>query len=74
MNYFHFILYFFIINSDPAIQALQALDVLLMKEPNQKSTFYRTTMMEVLPYIPRVSHNVHTILNNFKCIVIYTHN
>ncbi|XP_077302425.1 SCY1-like protein bma [Arctopsyche grandis] len=39
--------------NDLPIQTLQALDVLLMKEPNQKSTFYRTTMMEVLPYIPR---------------------
>ncbi|XP_046681827.1 SCY1-like protein 2 [Homalodisca vitripennis] len=39
--------------SDPAVQALQFLDVINMKDPTQKSHFYRNTLKEVLPYIPR---------------------
>ncbi|XP_054274945.1 SCY1-like protein 2 isoform X2 [Macrosteles quadrilineatus] len=39
--------------SDPAVQALQFLDVINMKDPTQKSHFYRNTLREVLPYIPR---------------------
>lgn len=40
--------------SDPAVQALQFLDVINMKDPPQKSHFCRNTLKEVLPYIPRV--------------------
>ncbi|XP_075230291.1 SCY1-like protein bma [Lycorma delicatula] len=39
--------------SDPAVQALQFLDVINMKDPTQKSHFYRNTLKEVLPYMPR---------------------
>ncbi|XP_046394764.1 SCY1-like protein 2 isoform X2 [Ischnura elegans] len=39
--------------SDPAVQALQFLDVINMKDPTQKSHFYRNTLKDVLPYIPR---------------------
>ncbi|XP_039287541.1 SCY1-like protein 2 [Nilaparvata lugens] len=39
--------------SDPAVQALQFLDVINMKDPSQKSHFYRNTLKEVLPFIPR---------------------
>ncbi|XP_069702652.1 SCY1-like protein 2 [Periplaneta americana] len=39
--------------SDPAVHALQFLDVINMKDPTQKSHFYRNTLKEVLPYIPR---------------------
>ncbi|XP_033608206.1 SCY1-like protein 2 isoform X4 [Cryptotermes secundus] len=39
--------------SDPVVQALQFLDVINMKDPSQKSHFYRNTLKEVLPYIPR---------------------
>lgn len=41
--------------SDPTVHALQFLDVINMKDPTQKSHFYRNTLKEVLPYIPRVS-------------------
>ncbi|XP_015127259.1 SCY1-like protein 2 isoform X1 [Diachasma alloeum] len=39
--------------SDPSVHALQFLDVINMKDPNQKSHFYRNTLKEVLPFIPR---------------------
>ncbi|XP_063594283.1 SCY1-like protein 2 [Penaeus indicus] len=39
--------------SDPAVHALQFLDVINMKDPTQKSHFYRTTLMEVMPQIPK---------------------
>ncbi|XP_063239604.1 SCY1-like protein 2 [Bacillus rossius redtenbacheri] len=39
--------------SDPAVHALQFLDVINMKDPSQKSHFYRNTLKDVLPYIPR---------------------
>ncbi len=41
--------------SDPAVQALQFLDVIAMKDPSQKAQFFRTTLTEVFPFIPRVS-------------------
>lgn len=43
------------LKSDPAVHALQFLDVINMKDPGQKSQFYRTTLKEVLPSIPKVS-------------------
>ncbi|XP_043286270.1 SCY1-like protein 2 isoform X2 [Venturia canescens] len=39
--------------SDPSVHALQFLDVISMKDPSQKAHFYRTTLKEVLHYIPR---------------------
>merc|ERR1719150_479858 len=39
--------------SDPAVQALQFLDVIGMKDPSQKAQFFRTTLTEVFPFIPR---------------------
>ncbi|XP_072159341.1 SCY1-like protein 2 isoform X2 [Bemisia tabaci] len=39
--------------SDPAVQALQFLDVVNMKDPAQKNQFYRTTLKDILPSIPR---------------------
>ncbi|XP_037045286.1 SCY1-like protein 2 [Bradysia coprophila] len=39
--------------SDPAVHALQFLDVINMKDPTQKAHFYRNTLREVLPFIPR---------------------
>ena len=41
--------------ADPAVQALQFLDVIAMKDPSQKSQFFRTTLTEVFPFIPRAS-------------------
>ncbi|CAG5080868.1 Similar to Scyl2: SCY1-like protein 2 (Mus musculus) [Cotesia congregata] len=38
--------------SDPSVHALQFLDVINMKDPNQKAHFYRNTLKEVLPFIP----------------------
>ena len=46
---------FYPVYSDPAVHALQFLDVIAMKDPSQKSNFFRSTLPEVLPYIPRVS-------------------
>lgn len=43
------------INSDPAVHALQFLDVINMKDPTQKAHFYRSTLKDALPFIPRVS-------------------
>jgi hypothetical protein len=40
--------------SDPSVHALQFLDVINMKDPAQKAHFYKSTLIEVLPYIPRV--------------------
>ncbi|XP_024084820.1 SCY1-like protein 2 isoform X2 [Cimex lectularius] len=39
--------------SDPSVQALQFLDVINMKDPTQKNHFYRNTLKDALPYIPR---------------------
>ncbi len=47
--------FFSSIYSDPAVHALQFLDVINMKDPTQKAHFYRNTLREVLPFIPRVS-------------------
>lgn len=41
--------------SDPAVHALQFLDVINMKDPTQKAHFYRNTLREVLPFVPRVN-------------------
>lgn len=42
-------------NSDSAVHALQFLDVINMKDPTQKAHFYRNTLKDALPFIPRVS-------------------
>ena len=42
---------------DPAVQALQFLDVISMKDPSQKAQFFRSTLTQVFPFIPRVSMN-----------------
>lgn len=47
----------FISRSDPAVHALQFLDVINMKDPTQKAYFYRSTLKDALPFIPRVSDN-----------------
>ena len=47
--------YFSFFYRDPSVHALQFLDVISMKDPNQKAHFYRTTLKEVLNFIPRVS-------------------
>ncbi|KAL0902381.1 hypothetical protein ABMA27_000265 [Loxostege sticticalis] len=44
---------YFKCQSEPAIHAMQFLDVITMKDPNQKSNFYRTTLIDALPYIPK---------------------
>lgn len=46
--------------SDPAVQALQFLDVISMKDPSQKAQFFRTTLTQVFPYIPRKLWFQHT--------------
>ncbi|KAF4525794.1 hypothetical protein B566_EDAN002056, partial [Ephemera danica] len=43
----------FYMRNDSAVHALQFLDVINMKDPTQKAHFYRNTLKEVLPYIPR---------------------
>lgn len=37
------------------MHALQFLDVINMKDPTQKAHFYRSTLKDALPFIPRVS-------------------
>lgn len=44
--------------SDPAVHALQFLDVINMKDPTQKAHFYRSTLKDALPFIPRVNINL----------------
>ncbi|CAL4073801.1 unnamed protein product, partial [Meganyctiphanes norvegica] len=39
--------------SDPVVHALQFLDVINMKDPTQKAHFYRATLTEMLPHIPK---------------------
>lgn len=46
----------FYVFSDPAVHALQFLDVINMKDPTQKAHFYRNTLKEALPFIPKVGH------------------
>ncbi|EDV96081.1 GH16052 [Drosophila grimshawi] len=59
MSYGHFalnlcgLLFYFISDSDPAINALKFLDVVNMKDTQQKSQFYKTTLIEAMPLIPR---------------------
>lgn len=42
------------IHSDTLLHVLQFLDVINMKDPTQKAHFYKTTLREALPFIPRV--------------------
>ncbi|XP_061730149.1 SCY1-like protein 2 isoform X2 [Cydia pomonella] len=44
---------YFKCQSEVAIQAMQFLDVITMKDPNSKSNFYRQTLIDALPYIPK---------------------
>ena len=46
--------FWYIYTSDSAVHALQFLDVINMKDPGQKSQFYRTTLKDILPSIPKV--------------------
>ncbi|XP_054086089.1 SCY1-like protein 2 isoform X6 [Zeugodacus cucurbitae] len=39
--------------SDPAVNALKFLDVVNMKDTSQKSHFYKNTLMEAMPLIPK---------------------
>lgn len=54
MIYFNF--FWLILFSDPAVHALQFLDVINMKDPTQKAHFYRSTLKDALPFIPRVNN------------------
>ena len=47
--------YLLIILSDPAVQALQYLDGIHSKDPKEKAQFFRTTLTDVFPLIPKVS-------------------
>ncbi|CAH1647542.1 unnamed protein product [Spodoptera littoralis] len=40
-------------DQEQAISAMQFLDVVTMKDPNQKAHFYRNTLIEALPTIPK---------------------
>ncbi|XP_068627265.1 SCY1-like protein 2 [Battus philenor] len=44
---------YFKCQSEPAIKAMQFLDVITMKDPNQKANFYRVVLIDALPYIPK---------------------
>lgn len=45
---------FLSIHRDPVVHSLQFLDVINMKDPSQKAHFYRVTLREVLPVMPKV--------------------
>ena len=40
---------------DPAVQALQFLECIDSKDTNQKAQFFRNSLVEVLPIIPKVN-------------------
>ncbi|XP_052746723.1 SCY1-like protein 2 [Bicyclus anynana] len=44
---------FFKCQTEPAIQAMQFLDVITLKDPVSKSNFYRGALLEALPFIPK---------------------
>lgn len=44
---------------DPLVHALQFLDVSKLKDLMQKEHFYRTTLKELLPYIPKVEKTIY---------------
>lgn len=52
--------------SDPAVHALQFLDVINMKDAPQKNNFYRTTLKDILLYIPRVMKMYVTVQFRIK--------
>lgn len=54
------------------MHALQFLDVINMKDPTQKSHFYRNTLKESLPFIPKVSRFELYILTYIKEAVSFT--
>lgn len=43
--------------SDRTVETLQNLDVINLKDPVLKAQFYRSTLKEALPFLPRVSTN-----------------
>ena len=63
-------IFYFYVSSDPAVQALQFLDVIGMKDPSQKAQFFRTTLTQVFPFIPRKLWFQHTwpLLEQEVCI------
>lgn len=60
------------VDSDPAVHALQFLDVINMKDPTQKAHFYRNTLKEALPFIPKVQYKEFCCLLTFHQIVLLT--
>lgn len=52
---FHRFLFSTFICRDPAVNALKFLDVVNMKDTSQKTQFYKVTLMESMPLIPKVS-------------------
>lgn len=56
-------------NSDSAVHALQFLDVINMKDPTQKAHFYRNTLKDALPFIPRVSTLLFS-LSSYENLVV----
>ena len=61
------------VSSDPAVQALQFLDVIGMKDPSQKAQFFRTTLTQVFPFIPRKLWFQHTwpLLEQEVCMNVF---
>lgn len=62
-------------HSDPVVHALQFLDVINMKDPSQKSHFYRATLTDILPAVPKVRScpcNATAIQLTNHCIALCT--
>ena len=57
----------------PPPQALQFLDVITMKDPSQKAQFFRTTLTDVFPFIPRASMD-RTKMYLFSCFTEHARN
>lgn len=57
--------------SEPAIQAMQFLDVITVKDPAQKSHFYRSALIEALPFIPKVTRSIYCLcVLHTSCLAI----
>lgn len=53
----------FYAHSDRFVETIQTLDIINMKDLTQKCQFYKITLKESLPFIPKVSRIIIVYLN-----------
>lgn len=60
------------IHSEASVHSMQFLDVINMKDPAQKAHFYRVTLCENLPLIPKVKiyKQIVSFFFGFDCLRI----